>query len=644
MAKQVQLTDGRTALFDDGEPLENIDRKLKDAGLERVKGGTVAKIMEPVMEGTSALLGFPGAAQQALGRAGAFTAENLIKLFGGEVPAGLQEAAQPELQLPTPRDVRATLEQTGIPTERAETIPGRVAQSTVRNLLMAPIRPAMIPGMISAAGEEAAAFPFRDTPLEPTARLAGAIVAPAATGAVMGRTSPQVIAREEMAEVTPAELAAARVLQQESRLAGSPVTAAEAVQRSTGEARGLAAGGTTRLPELQRMIEASRGGGAVMRPFLAEREDLAAQALQRLASERARPSLGMDVQAAAQQAQREAAQAVSRRVGPEFRRLEGMEIPQADFDAIVKDNALVKSVYNSVKSKPEWKQASKNFKENSVGFVELMRQELGDRMTKATREGQNNKARVLSQAYDDLKLVADDAVGGDYQAALTATREARREIQQPLESTPIARVAETTQTPQQFAAIFAKDAQRLNLTPDKVKTTVGAFAKQDPLLAREFVAQYLRSEMDKIPAATQRELRKGARFADTVFGNETQRQNLLAAYETAYGKDARIGFDRFLRGLKTQAERLPVGSPTAEKGAMQERGVSRVRETVGRPLSALADVADFVVSGRDMEKFARALTSPNGVDELARLAAAPVSKAQVGASAVVIQRLLSEQE
>jgi hypothetical protein len=66
MAKQVQLTDGRTALFDDGEPLENIDRKLKDAGLERVKGGTVAKIMEPVMEGTSALLGFPGAAQQAI--------------------------------------------------------------------------------------------------------------------------------------------------------------------------------------------------------------------------------------------------------------------------------------------------------------------------------------------------------------------------------------------------------------------------------------------------------------------------------------------------------------------------------------------------------------------------------------------------
>lgn len=391
MAKIVELTDGTRASFPDGEPLESIDRKLSEAGLERVKGGTMAKLAQPVVEGASALLGLPGGMQQALGTAGGFTSEMIFRALGMEPPAGLREAAQPELPLPTARDVRGVIEQTGIPTEVAETIPGRVAQSTLRNLLMAPIRPAMIPSMISAGGEEALAFPFRGTELEPTARLAGAVAAPAAAGAVMGRTSPQVIAREEMSQVTPAELAAARALQQESRAAGAPVTAAEAVQRATGEARGLAAGGTTRLPDLQRMIEASRGGGAVMRPFLAEREDLAAQALQKFTSERARPSLGVDIQAVAQQAQREAAQAVSRRVGPEFRRLEGMEIPKADFDSIVKDNALVKSVYNSVKSKPEWKQASKNFKENSVGFVELMRQELGDRMNEAARKGQNNK-------------------------------------------------------------------------------------------------------------------------------------------------------------------------------------------------------------------------------------------------------------
>ena len=644
MAKEVRLTDGRTALFDDGESLQSIDNKLKQAGLERVKGGTVAKIAEPIVEGVSALFGLPGEAQKALSTAGEFTARQLYRALGMEPPAGLAEAAQPEVQLPRARDVRAGIESTGIQTERAESLPGRVAQTAIRNIAMAPIPQAIIPSLLSAAGEEALAVPFSGTELEPYARVAGAVAAPVAGSLVTGRSSPQVIAREEMAEVSPQELVAARTLQRESAQAGAPVTAIEAIQRATGEARGLTAGGATRLPELQRMIEASRGGGAVMRPFLAERETLGTQAVRGLATDQARPTLGMDVQEAAKAAQAQAAREVSARVGPEFRRIETMQIPKQDFDDIVKDNALVKSVYNAVKSKPEWKQATKNMTENSVGFVEIMRQELGDRMAEAARSGQANKERVLRQAYEDLKLVADDAVGGDYQAALTATREARQQIQRPLEATPLATIAETSQTPEQFASMFSKNATELNLTPNKVKTTVRAFAKQDPLLAREFVSQYLRSEMDKIPVSAQRELRRGARFADTVFANETQRQNLLTAYEEVYGANARAGLDRLLKGLKTQAERLPVGSPTAEKGAMQERGVSRVKETISRPFTAIADVADFVVSGRDMEKFAKAITSPEGVDELARLATSPISPAQVGATAVVIQRLLIEQE
>ena len=67
MAKIVELTDGTRASFPDGEPLESIDRKLSEAGLERVKGGTMAKLAQPVVEGASALLGLPeGKISQAL--------------------------------------------------------------------------------------------------------------------------------------------------------------------------------------------------------------------------------------------------------------------------------------------------------------------------------------------------------------------------------------------------------------------------------------------------------------------------------------------------------------------------------------------------------------------------------------------------
>jgi hypothetical protein len=643
MAKQVKLTNGETALFDDQKSLEEIDKILAADGLQRVKSSTIAKIAEPAVEAASAIVGLPGGIRDITERGAVFSAEMLARALGLD-PQKAREAARFELpRMPTPGSVREFMQQ-GIPTERAESPIGRATQNIARNVMMAPVRAAALPGALAGVTEEVVATPFLGTPLEPTARVAGSLAAPAAVGVMSTRTPSQTIAREEMSRVTPEELAVARTIQQESAAARAPVTSAEAIQRATGEARGLAAGGTTRLPELQRMVESSRGGAPIMREFLAGREAQAQREIERMFPLTTRAEMGLEASQAAQAAQREAAKQVSQQVGPEFRRLEAMTVPKDTFDAIIKDNAIVKSVYNSVKSKPEWKEASKNMPENSVGFIEIMRQELSDRVASAAREGATNRSRLLSSAYDDLKVIADDAVGGDYQAALTATRQAREQIQRPLESTPVARIAETTQTPQQFASLFAKNAIELNLTPAKVKTTVNAFAKQDPLLARDFVGQYIRSEFEKVPVTSQRELRKGARFADNIIGNETQKQNLLAAYEEVYGKSARVGFERMLRGLKTQAERLPAGSPTQEKGALAERGVGRVKEAVSRPFSALGSIADSVINGRDMEKFARALTSPEGVDELAKLATAPATTAQTGAAAFAIQRLMLEME
>lgn len=646
MAKEYKLTNGESALFDESVPLSRVDEILKSEGLTRDKG-IAAKVAEPAVEAASAIVGLPGGLQSLFSKAGEVVLPPLERLFGrdtiSKAPEMFREALRPEVPLPTPGAVRGLMEQ-NIPTQRAGSAAGRAAQNIARNVMMAPVRGAMLPGSLAGITEEAAAMPFLGTPLEPSARVLGSLAPAAGTAALAMRSPAQKMAREEMANLTPEEIARARTIQQEATAARVPVTAPEAIQRATGEVRGLSAGGATRLPDLQRMIESSRGGAPIMRDFLATREAQAQREIERMFPLTSRAELGVEASQAAQAAQRQAAREVSQQVEPMFAKVRGTEIPKDTFDTIVKDNAIVKSVYNSVKSKPEWKEASKNISENSVGFVEIMRQELGDRLAMAYREGASNRARLLNQAYDDLKLVADDAVGGDYQAALTATRQAREQIQRPLESTPVARIAETTQTPQQFASLFAKNAVELNLTPSKVKTTVNAFAKQDPLLARDFVNQYIRSEFDKIPVTSQKELRKGARFSENIIGNETQRQNLLTAYEQVYGKDARVGFERMLRGLKAQAERLPAGSPTQEKAALAERGVGRAREAVSRPFVALGNIADSLLNGRDMEKFARVITSPEGVDELAKLAASPASTAQTGSAAFAIQRLMLEME
>lgn len=637
MAKQVRLTNGQVAVFDDGETLEYIDSKLKESGLERVKGGMIEKIVYPVTEAAVGVLGLPGQVQEMGRTESPYTPERLLATMRGQPAAPSVDTMG---SAPRPKDIRGLIERLGLYGEKAETFPGQVAQTVTRNVLSAPMVATRVPAVVSGVAEEVASLPFRETPLEPYARLVGAVVAPAGMAAVSGRSPVQRMAAEEMAGISPQEVALAKRIQDEARLAGAPVTAIEAMQRATGQSRGLPVGGATRLPELQRMIESSRGGGPVMRDFMARREAETGQTLRSLApTTQETPNLGQMAQQAAKERQARAAAEVSQRVGPEFRRIEAMPIPADDFNAIIKDRPIINSVYNTVKSSPEWREISKDLPENSVGFVEVMRQALGDKISEAVQKGQKNKARVFQNAYDDLKTIADDAVGGDYQAALTATRQARQELQAPLESSPIARIAETSQTPQQFASLFARNASEINLTPQKVRDTIKAFNESDPILGRSFVSQYIKAEIEKIPETAARAMTTGQRFSQNVFGNETQRQNLLAAYGEAYGNSAKLGLDRLMKALKAQGERLPVGSPTAEKGALEQRSLSKIKQ-VGKPIEAVANLADTILNGNYAADFARAITSPQGVDALVELSTKPISNAQAGAAAVAIQRLI----
>jgi len=262
MAQQIRLTDGRTALFDSGESLESIDRKLAEAGLERAKPRSMAqevmaKINEPIVAGASAVLGLPGLLESGL-RYG----ERKI----GEFVAGrpLRQEEMPQQVLPTPTDIQRAARQVGIPTERAKTLPGQALQNFVRNIVSAPVPGAVIPAALSAAGEEALAVPFRGTQLEPMARTVGAMATPLAQVPFITRSPAQRITAEELRRVTPAQMSQAQQIQTTGARAGTPVTAAEALQQATG--------GATRMPEVQRMVESSVGGGPLMRQYLAGRE------------------------------------------------------------------------------------------------------------------------------------------------------------------------------------------------------------------------------------------------------------------------------------------------------------------------------------------------------------------------------------
>ena len=284
MAKEIKLSNGQTALFDDDASEAFINKTLKDGGLSRASESMLAKINEPIVSGAASVLGLPGAYKAGVSALETRLEKLIGDIIGKPVTRPVSEVV-PDIakQLdilsyaPTPSQIQESARAAGVPMAKAESLPGQVLQNFIRNLVATPVPGAGVPSALSAVGEEALAYPFRGTAQEPFFRATGAVMAPLAGLPLALRSPAQTIVKEEMARVTPAERARAEAMMQE---APTPITPIEALQRATGEARGREAGGITRLPQVQQMVETSRGGGPIMQEFLAGREQATRQALE----------------------------------------------------------------------------------------------------------------------------------------------------------------------------------------------------------------------------------------------------------------------------------------------------------------------------------------------------------------------------
>lgn len=118
-------------------------------------------------------------------------------------------------------------------------------------------------GVLPAAASETAGQLTKGTAVEPYARVAGAIapeVAFQGIGAAGRAMSP---ANRAMEGVSDTQMADAQRLLDESRAAHVPLTVPEAVQQATGSG--------SRVGDLQRVVEQSPKGAAILRPFMAQR-------------------------------------------------------------------------------------------------------------------------------------------------------------------------------------------------------------------------------------------------------------------------------------------------------------------------------------------------------------------------------------
>jgi hypothetical protein len=251
--------------------------------------------------------------------------------------------------------------------------------------------------------------------------------------------------------------------------------------------------------------------------------------------------------------------------------------------------------------------------------------------------------RAYDQARRNLLNKADLQIP-EYKKVREQYFQSKEQIVAPVKESPIGQIARNNEVSTQFAEVFAKNPAEVNLSPTKVKMTMKSMADADPTLPKDFLTQYMKSSLESVNNAASRGAgTTGSRFANTIAKNTTQRENLKAAYQEIYGAkgtEAVKGLNTMLDVLEAQGRRLPSGSPTFDKGALSEESLSTINKTFKNLPGAFGTMYQTIFYGRDYEKIAKAITSPNGVEALEKMAKAQKDTRKLGLAITELQRVI----
>lgn len=639
-----KLTDGTEADFDSKTPLSKIDEILAKNGLERDKAAkpmvergdidsAIAKTNLPIVQGFSSILGLPGMVQQGA----EFGAEKIAQAFGYSPEEA--QVGKMAVRVPTPSQITKAVGDAGVPMQRAESFGGRTAQNVVRNIVSAPVPGAVIPSLLSAVGEEAAAYPFRGTPMESTARTAGALLTPFAAIPFTMQSPMQKMYSQGTSRLSLDELQAASNLQKESFKNKMPTTSFEAIQQVSG--------GRTNLPALQRQLESMPSSAPQMADFMGTRGQQTLKTLETAFPPTSRERMGTEVQRAAESTIRQSQKQLSSSpAGQAFESVKSKAIPPSWMTKLEKDSAVISEASRAVDNLPAYQDLLKGYKDNSIARIEAMRQFLTDKYDNLAGAA-NNQVTGEMRAYDQARrnlLNKADLQIPEYKKVREQYFQSKEQIVAPVKESPIGQIARNNEVSTQFAEVFAKNPAEVNLSPTKVKMTMKSMADADPTLPKDFLTQYMKSSLESVNNAASRGAgTTGSRFANTIAKNTTQRENLKAAYQEIYGAkgtEAVKGLNTMLDVLEAQGRRLPSGSPTFDKGALSEESLSTINKTFKNLPGAFGTMYQTIFYGRDYEKIAKAITSPNGVEALEKMAKAQKDTRKLGLAITELQRVI----
>jgi hypothetical protein len=468
--------------------------------------------------------------------------------------------------------------------------------------------------------------------------MAGGVGLPLLLSPLAAKSPLERMYAESTQRMTPQEVQAAANLQKQSFQANMPVTSFEAMQQ--------ASKGKTTLPSLQRQVEATPASAPVMQEFMANRGAQTQQTLEQAFPSTTREQMGTQVQRAAQAEQKALQKQIVQEGGGAFEAIKEKKIPQSWMKNLENESAVIAEAAKAVDTVPAYRDLLKGYETNSIARIEAMRQFLSDKYTSLSAQ---NMGKVTGEmkAYDDARrmlLAKADKQVTDYKPAREEYNAIRERVEAPVRESPIPKLAATNELPQQFGDLFATKAAEIGLTPKKVTMAVEALAKTDPTLPKDFLTQYMRASLENVQrAASTQGGTVGARFADTIAKNTTQRENLRAAFKGVYGdkgNEAVNGLNKMMDILEAQGRRLPSGSPTAEKGMLAEASAGSVGRALKQPLSAAGDLYQSIFFGQDYNRIAKSITSPDGVMTLEKLAKAGKDQKKAGLAITEINQLI----
>jgi hypothetical protein len=536
---------------------------------------------------------------------------------------------------------KATEKAVGEPLYKPQTTTGEYVNTAIE---MAPA--ALLPGTVAQrvgqvavpalTSETAGQVARRVAPAaEPAARLVGAVGGSVGASIAQQPRTAQAIIRESAPNLDEAAINQARALMDDAAVQGVALTWPEAIQQVTG--------GATRLTDIQRVVENSRGGGEVMRQFMAERPAQVAQAGNRaiggLADNPMQPvPTGLAVRRAAETEVDDAQRAVNDATRPLYQAAERQSVGPQVAQALAAD-PIYAATLHEIRNNPALNATIANLPDDAVGVVDLVSRRMREAGDAARMPGQANTSNLAAANYETARRApveaAEQATGGQYgdYAQARATQETlRREFLEPLTEGPLGGLASSNDVMAQARALLPNQpAAGLDAA---VSQTVRRVARQNPDAAQNLVRTYAQTVFDEAIQnnATGPNAFGGAKFAAVIAGNPQQARNLEAAVRALPNGNQRWdGFQRFLEVAEATGQRQQTGSATAFNEAIKDqlkRGTITgevATATTGAGLNIPSRIARWYEElrmGRNTEQLARIFTDPAAEGTLRELARA----------------------